>query len=55
MGFDVTTAKIVLEHYQGDVRRAIEKLLESGGALPPECEHVKSKKSRTVKGKISLM
>ena len=48
MGFDVSTARAVLEHYRGDIRRTIEKLLESGGALPPECE-VQSRRTKTAK------
>ena len=51
MGFDVSIARSLLEYYHGDVRHTIEKLLECGGVLPPECqaknmEH-KKRKNRT--------
>ncbi|XP_028403320.1 NEDD8 ultimate buster 1-like [Dendronephthya gigantea] len=37
MGFDVDISRSVLKHY-GDVTKAIERLLETGGSLPPECQ-----------------
>ena len=37
MGFDVDTSRLVLMHYH-DVAKAIERLLETSGALPPECQ-----------------
>jgi hypothetical protein len=37
MGFDVDISRSVLKHYW-DVTKAIERLLETGGLLPPECQ-----------------
>lgn len=37
MGFDVDISRSVLKHY-GDVNKAIDRLLETGGSLPPECQ-----------------
>ena len=37
MGFDVDISRSVLKHY-GDVTKSIERLLETGGLLPPECQ-----------------
>ncbi len=39
MGFDVDISRSVLKHY-GNVTKAIERLLETGGHLPPECQVV---------------
>ena len=37
MGFDVDISRSVLKHY-GDVTKSIERLLETSGLLPPECQ-----------------
>ena len=37
MGFDVDISRSVLKHYS-DVTKSIERLLETGGLLPPECQ-----------------
>lgn len=39
MGFDVDISRAVLQHYQ-DVTKAIERLLETNGLLPPECQRM---------------
>ena len=37
MGCDVDTSRLVLMHYR-DVAKAIERLFETSGALPLECQ-----------------